>query len=482
MSRLVRTVPAVPVLAVAALLGAAAAGARTITVDTTLDADAADGVCSLREAILAANDDVARNECPGGSGADRIVFNVPPPGIIILTDHLPTITDTLAIVGPGATELALDGDTFHRPLTLDTPGNDGWLLVTDLSITHGRAPSGESGGGARVAAGDTATFRRVRFIGNRAENGGGGLVVESGSEVHSTVSLVDCLFVDNVAEGAAGGGGLLTSGTGNVVHIEGSTFFGNSAAHANGVGGGMRLTRAIVDMLETTVTGNVANSSGGGIFVSTDPAGGATLVVRDSTIVENTAGADPPGGDGGGIRAAPGVDHPLDLLIQNTVVADNLDLATPFEPDLSCGPNLTALWASGSDLVGSNEGCAAHFPAGLPNAFGDFVGTAAAPLAPELEALAFHGGPTPTHRPSESPPSPLVDQGTCPGAVADQRGHGDPAAHLRRVDLAAVPNAAGGDGCDIGAFEVQGEPGADPAIFADGFELGHTLLWSREVQ
>jgi hypothetical protein len=149
---------------------------------------------------------------------------------------------------------------------------------------------------------------------------------------------------------------------------------------------------------------------------------------------------------------------------------------------VSCSSDLTRLWASGSDFIGSNEGCAALFAPGLPNPAGDFVGTAAAPLAPQLELLADHGGATPTHRPSEVPLSPLIDQGTCPGEVGDQRGYGNQAVHLRPVDLVAVPDAAGGDGCDIGAFEVQGEVGADPSLFADGFELGHTLFWSFEVQ
>jgi CSLREA domain-containing protein len=65
------------------LAGAALSGgpppvahAATITVDSATNAVADDGVCTLREAITAANSDTASGatpgECPAGSGADTI--------------------------------------------------------------------------------------------------------------------------------------------------------------------------------------------------------------------------------------------------------------------------------------------------------------------------------------------------------------------------------------------------------------------------
>ncbi len=47
------------------------------------------------------------------------------------------------------------------------------------------------------------------------------------------------------------------------------------------------------------------------------------------------------------------------------------------------------------------------------------------------------------------PGSPAIDAGNSFGLSTDQRG--DP----RPVDFSGIPNAAGGDGADIGAFEVQ---------------------------
>jgi hypothetical protein len=45
--------------------------------------------------------------------------------------------------------------------------------------------------------------------------------------------------------------------------------------------------------------------------------------------------------------------------------------------------------------------------------------------------------------------SPAVDQGTADGLTGDQRGRGRP------VDLSSIANPPGGDGADIGAYELQ---------------------------
>jgi len=65
------------VLVILAVLGIPGAGharaaGSTIAVTTTSDATAADGQCSLREAIDAANGDVAVDTCAAGNGADTI--------------------------------------------------------------------------------------------------------------------------------------------------------------------------------------------------------------------------------------------------------------------------------------------------------------------------------------------------------------------------------------------------------------------------
>jgi CSLREA domain-containing protein len=53
-------------------LPAPVARAFTSTVTTTADENNADGDCSLREAVIAANTDAARNACTAGRGAGTI--------------------------------------------------------------------------------------------------------------------------------------------------------------------------------------------------------------------------------------------------------------------------------------------------------------------------------------------------------------------------------------------------------------------------
>ena len=48
-------------------------GGTLITVDTTDDELTIDGDCSLREAMFAANNNVAKDLCPAGAGMDTIL-------------------------------------------------------------------------------------------------------------------------------------------------------------------------------------------------------------------------------------------------------------------------------------------------------------------------------------------------------------------------------------------------------------------------
>jgi hypothetical protein len=68
---------------------------------------------------------------------------------------------------------------------------------------------------------------------------------------------------------------------------------------------------------------------------------------------------------------------------------------------------------------------------------------------PLLGPLQPNGGPTQTMAPALG--SPAIDQGRSFGTASDQRGV------IRPIDLPTVPNsaAAGADGSDVGAFELQ---------------------------
>ncbi len=118
---------------VATILGAAlsqpAHGAVTITVNTTLDEDVDNTICSLREAIVAANTNAAYHGCSAGGGvADeiRFVLGDGTPRIDISTTPLPAITEW-AVIDGGAGRVELHGPggppvSGHHGLTVTTNG------------------------------------------------------------------------------------------------------------------------------------------------------------------------------------------------------------------------------------------------------------------------------------------------------------------------------------------------------------------------
>ncbi len=99
----------VAVVLLAVSQSTASVQAAGITVNTTDDELNADGDCSLREAIEAANTNTGVDACTAGSGADTITFDpteFPPapatPATISPTSALPTITGDLTIDATGA--------------------------------------------------------------------------------------------------------------------------------------------------------------------------------------------------------------------------------------------------------------------------------------------------------------------------------------------------------------------------------------------
>ena len=92
-------------------------------------------------------------------------------------------------------------------------------------------------------------------------------------------------------------------------------------------------------------------------------------------------------------------------------------------------------------------------------------------------------------RPTSSPcgsntyaPSVVIDKGSCPGVVRDQRGYGLAATGLRIYDAPAVANNPAGDACDVGAVEVGPLVAlAEPEILIEGFESGTLLFWDLDV-
>src|SRR5262249_37583759 len=116
----------------------------------------------------------------------------------------------------------------------------------------------------------------------------------------------------------------------------------------------------------------------------------------------------------------------------NTILADN-DASTS-NPNYRLAPE-----DDGYNFIGTYDG---FCPWGALSR----VGTITIPLHPQLGPLAQNGGGIPTHATTLT--SPVTDAGFSFGETTDQRGAPRP------YDFVSIPNVAGGDGSDIGAFEL----------------------------
>jgi hypothetical protein len=201
------------------------------------------------------------------------------------------------------------------------------------------------------------------------------------------------------------GGGVHNDGT---LTVTNSTIAGNSAeTRGGGVHNGGTLT-----VTNSTITGNSARSGGG----MANPHG--TLTVTDSTITGNSAASIGGGVSNSGFGA-----------LARTLVSGN---TAPFGPEMF---NFGTLSADDYNLFGvdGQAGVEGFHPGPT-----DVVPAAGVRLRDMLRRLADNGGPTRTH--ALVPGSPALDAipPTDPGCTGtDQRG---------------VPRPQG-SGCDIGAVE-----------------------------
>lgn len=409
---------------------APASAGTAITVTTTDQVSATD--CTLPDAMFSASFDLAFGQCPAGDGAD--VITITAVGTITLTDALTSITTPMEIHGPGADALTIRRSDAASPFRILFVTADGNATVSGVTIQNGLVDQIGSAGAGVVNFGalvleDVAVSDNHADISsdslNPAPSGGGILNQGTMTIRRSSVSANSVETSQTAASGAtiamARGGGLFNTGT---LTIERSTISGNSThaevtsadpgASARTEGGGI-LNHGVLTISTSTISGNTLSSAvtspattqafGGGIQNE------GTLTLTDSTIASNAAAT-------AANLGALGTET-----IVGTIIADPM---------------------GGADCLGSvdnDNGFNLEFPAGCTG-----LG-AALHLDPNLGPLADNGGATMTHAIPKS--SPAVDGATAPDVDGDQRGMPRP------YDQPGVANAAGGDGTDIGAFELQ---------------------------
>jgi hypothetical protein len=291
--------------------------------------------------------------------------------------------------------------------------NESTLHLTDTIISNNVVKGGQGGSTDDGFAGEGGF-------------GNGGAVANFG-----LLSLTRCVLAHNVASGGdggqatqggvAGGGGI---GQGGSLFNSGNAYLTNCCVHSstavggNGMGPGVSAGGGIYSFTNSlslwtcTVASNTAIFGyGGGICDN-----GSNGVYRSTTIGGNQSSF------GGGVFAS-GADFGNTLIGANTATTGPDVNGTLFSSDY----NLIQRTNS-AVITGETSHTLRMFP---------FLGS-----------LQDNGGPTPTM--ALLPGSPAIDQGKSFGTTTDQRGK------RRPFRFGPFPSPPGGDGSDIGAFEVLG--------------------------
>ena len=379
------------------LFGIAAANiqAATLTVDTLADdasltaCTAAADDCSLRGAITAAN------AIPDD---DVIDFSVTGEIVLSANGALPAVASNITISGPGTALLTVRRDASAAEFRIFTVNGGMTVTISGLTISGGKDPV--EGGGIRNAG--TLTINNSVLSGNSGHFQGGGIFN------HGTLIVSNSTLTGNGAPGQSSrfggaGGGICNSATGTLI-LNNSTLSYNGAQ----VGGGISNFGSLT-ISDSTFSGNSAVFEGGAI------SGGGT--VRNSTLTDNRASHR-----GGGIFGTANLN--------SSIVANN---------SANTGPDIFGTVSSGDyNLIEDPSDCT------LPNdSTHNITG-----VDPMLGPLADNGGPTLTHALLYG--SAAIDKGKNTDSFAtDQRGDPFP----RTINDAAINDADGGDGTDIGAVE-----------------------------
>lgn len=473
--------------ALALSLGMTPADARANTFQVTnLNAS---GAGSLAQAVIDAN---------ANPDADEITFQSGLSGTINLAGQL-NITESVTITGPGADALTVSGGNSSRVFYLFNKTNDLDVSISGLTAANGRGQIGA----AVIDWGENMTLDSVKITGSVATetasgfNGGGGVYIAYES---ADVVIRNAVISGNTS--AKNGGGIYLY-NGSLV-LEDSVVSDNQAtSFANAKGGGINLRNPKAVTIErSTISGNSASGSGGGVYIMKAESG-AVFAVKDSTVSGNDAvsgggvvignPADPAAienctisgnhataGDGGGISL---LNVTAGISIHNSTIASNSASGAGGGISVTQGAVTLADTIVGDNTAASN----ADVTGSLTAAYSLIEATGTATITDDggnvtgmdaaLGALANNGGPTQTHLPGAN--SPALDSGDPAFAsppATDQRG-------LSRVsgvhiDIGAVERNPGTLQCsmaDVAVDENDGHAtivvtrtgGADGAISVD---------------
>ena len=323
--------------------------AATITVDTIDPGIAADGWCTLSEAIENANADAAVHaDCAAGSGADILELGVGLTYTLVAAHTpnkgLPEITSEITVNGHGSTvardlaapdefrivSVAATGDLTLNDLTLsggslslypgggiynvggltlnrctvaqnesnDCGGIDnsgGTVVMTDSVVSENTALSSYGGGlcNRAYSADATMTLTRTQILANSAHGeGGGGIVTVAGSGRSASLTLTLCTVSDNTAPSVPG---ILQNLFGSYTNAHSTMLIDRCVISYNIAKSNTALGAGVLSLgaagLETVaeIRDSVIEDNEGAVGAGVEAWRRARLTITDSIIRNNTA-------------------------------------------------------------------------------------------------------------------------------------------------------------------------------------------------
>jgi hypothetical protein len=396
---------------------------------------------------------------------------------------LPLIDSTISLKGDDSSIVRVNGSPLFRLFEL-TDSKSASLTISGLALRNGdvtTAPENDNGGAILLPDGGTLLVRGSTLSSNAAVNGG------AISADGASVKIVNSTLRGNTALLVDGGGGAVQS-VGGPLRIDSSVITNNQAAGGGGGVSGQSTggKSSLLKITDSAVTDNVSKLENGGGGVNTF--GNERLVIRGSTIADNSYSGIGVAGAGGGIlntgemtitgstisgnvAGGPGLQDAQGGGIFNASGAEGTITASTIAGNRALGPGAAGGGiANGSALklkatiVAENRGGNCLDPVrdgGFDLEDGHSCGFTkhAVKANPRLASLHQNGGPTKTMALKHGSPAVnrvRVKSPACGGTV-DQRGVARPQ----------------GPRCDIGAFEVVAtktslrvhEPGKDGKRF-----------------
>jgi CSLREA domain-containing protein len=370
----------------------------TLVVTTTADTNT-NSTCDPASPC-SLRDAITAANAPNSAPDDVIYFAVT--GKILLTSALPNLDSNMKILGPGANVLTVQRSSATQ-FRIFTVNSGKIVTISGLTITNGSANAFNQGGGGISNDHGTLTVSNCTVSGNSADIAGG--IDNNGDSGSATMTIVDSTISGN--SGITNTGGIRNEGVRGTatLNIRNSTLSGNSGVSGAILNDG-QIGSASLEVINSTLSGNSGGFGRGGISNS-GSGGSATTTIGSTLLKAGASGANITNNDG-------------------TITSDGYNLSSD---------------AAGGDPTTTG-------PGGFLNGTGDIRNT-----NPMLGPLQDNGGPTFTHELLTG--SPAIDQGNnFTTSATDQRGPG----FDRTFNNLSIDNADGGDGTDIGAFEVQNTP------------------------